>query len=87
MDRDTALSLFRFHLSPFPPETPDTQATVNTILNLSNNKVTNLRQTINEPVISWSVYKTRPRLVFPFFHKHFIVVVSIAVKHSFSCLN
>ena len=23
----TALSLFRFHLSPFPPETPDTQAT------------------------------------------------------------
>ena len=21
-----ALSLFRFHLSPFPPETPDTQA-------------------------------------------------------------
>ena len=22
----TALSLFRFHLSPFPPETPDTQA-------------------------------------------------------------
>ena len=41
---------------------------VNTILNLSDNKVTNLRQTINEPVISWSVYKTRPRLVFPFFH-------------------
>ena len=60
---------------------------VNTILNLSDNKVTNLRQTINEPVISWSVYKTRPRLVFPFFHKHFMVVVSIAVKHSFSCLN
>ena len=24
----SALSLFRFHLSPFPPETPDTQATV-----------------------------------------------------------
>ena len=23
-----ALSLFRFHLSPFPPETPDTQANV-----------------------------------------------------------
>ena len=22
----SALSLFRFHLSPFPPETPDTQA-------------------------------------------------------------
>ena len=22
-----ALSLFRFHLSPFPPETPDTQVT------------------------------------------------------------
>ena len=60
---------------------------VNTILNLSDNKVTNLRQTINEPVISWSVYKTRPRLVFPFFHKHFMVVVSIAVKHSFSFLN
>ena len=60
---------------------------VNTILNLSDNKVTNLRQKINEPVISWSVYKTRPRLVFPFFHKHFMVVVSIAVKHSFSCLN
>ena len=60
---------------------------VNTILNLSDNKVTNLIQTINEPVISWSVYKTRPRLVFPFFHKHFMVVVSIAVKHSFSCLN
>lgn len=60
---------------------------VNTILNLSDNKVTNLRQTINELVISWSVYKTRPRLVFPFFHKHFMVVVSIAVKHSFSCLN
>ena len=60
---------------------------VNTILNLSDNKVTNLRQTINEPVISWSVYKTRPRLVFPFFHKHFMVVVSIAVKHSFTCLN
>ena len=60
---------------------------VNTILNLSDNKVTNLRQTINDPVISWSVYKTRPRLVFPFFHKHFMVVVSIAVKHSFSCLN
>ena len=60
---------------------------VNTILNLSDNKVTNLRQTISEPVISWSVYKTRPRLVFPFFHKHFMVVVSIAVKHSFSCLN
>ena len=60
---------------------------VNTILNLSDNKVTNLRQTINEPVISWSVYKTRPRLIFPFFHKHFMVVVSIAVKHSFSCLN
>ena len=60
---------------------------VNTILNLSDNKVTNLRQTINEPVISWSVYKTRPRLVFPFFHKHFMVVASIAVKHSFSCLN
>ena len=60
---------------------------VNTILNLSDNKVTNLRQTINEPVISWSVYKTRSRLVFPFFHKHFMVVVSIAVKHSFSCLN
>ena len=58
---------------------------VNTILNLSDNKVTNLRQTINEPVISWSVYKTRPRLVFPFFHKHFMVVVSKAVKHSFSC--
>ena len=60
---------------------------VNTILNLSDNKVTNLRQTINEPVISWSVYKTRPRLFSPFFHKHFMVVVSIAVKHSFSCLN
>ena len=60
---------------------------VNTILNLSDNRVTNLRQTINEPVISWSVYKTRPRLVFPFFHKRFMVVVSIAVKHSFSCLN
>ena len=60
---------------------------VNTILNLSDNKVPNLRQTINEPVISWSVYKTRPRLVFPFFHKHFMVVVSIAVKYSFSCLN
>ena len=60
---------------------------VNTILNLSDNKVTNLRKTINEPVISWSVYKTRPRLVFPFFHEHFMVVVSIAVKHSFSCLN
>ena len=60
---------------------------VNTILNLSDNKVTNLRQTINEPVISWSVYRTRPRLVFPFFHKHFMMVVSIAVKHSFSCLN
>ena len=40
---------------------------VNTILNLSDNKVTNLRQTINEPVISWSVYKTRPHLVFPLF--------------------
>ena len=25
---ETALSLFRFHLSPFPPETPDTQATI-----------------------------------------------------------
>ena len=60
---------------------------VNTILNLSDNKVPNLRQTINEPVISWSVYKTRPRLVFPFLHKHLMVVVSIAVKHSFSCLN
>ena len=23
----SALSFFRFHLSPFPPETPDTQAT------------------------------------------------------------
>ena len=23
-----ALSLFRFHLSPFPPETPDTQASL-----------------------------------------------------------
>ena len=24
----SALSLFGYHLSPFPPETPDTQATV-----------------------------------------------------------
>ena len=38
----SALSLFRFHLSPFPPETPDTQASsqfdVNVMLNLSNTK-------------------------------------------------
>ena len=26
MGEGGALSLFRFHLSPFPPETPDTQA-------------------------------------------------------------
>ena len=26
----TALSLFRFHLFPFPPETPDTQASSST---------------------------------------------------------
>ena len=26
-----ALSLFRFHLSPFPPETPDTQASLTAI--------------------------------------------------------
>ena len=28
---EKALSLFRFHLSPFPPETPDTQANLNRI--------------------------------------------------------
>ena len=27
MGEGGALSLFRFHFSPFPPETPDTQAT------------------------------------------------------------
>ena len=27
-EKTSALSLFRFHLSPFPQETPDTQATV-----------------------------------------------------------
>ena len=32
----SALSLFRFHLSPFPPETPDTQATVNIATNIKN---------------------------------------------------
>ena len=25
-EKNSALSLVRFHLSPFPPETPDTQA-------------------------------------------------------------
>ena len=29
----SALSFFRFHLSPFPPETPDTQATTSWVLN------------------------------------------------------
>ena len=29
-----ALSLFRFHLSSFPPETPDTQATISENINL-----------------------------------------------------
>ena len=28
---EKALSLFCFHLSPFPPETPDTQANLNRI--------------------------------------------------------
>ena len=28
---EKALSLFRFHLSPFPPETPDTQVNLNRI--------------------------------------------------------
>ena len=29
----SALSLFRFHLSPFPPETPDTQASTQSTTN------------------------------------------------------
>ena len=31
---DGALSLFRFHLSSFPPETPDTQATISENINV-----------------------------------------------------
>ena len=30
-ERRSALPLFRFHLSPFPPETPDTQANIDLI--------------------------------------------------------
>ena len=30
-ERRSALPLFRFHLSPFPPETPDTQADIDPI--------------------------------------------------------
>ena len=32
----SALSLFRFHLSPFPPETPDTQAIIGRTLTTRN---------------------------------------------------
>ena len=36
LDGGGALSLFRYHLSSFPPETPDTQATIHFFNTLGN---------------------------------------------------
>ena len=41
---EKALSLFRFHLSPFPPETPDTQANSTRIPAFTGISVSNVQR-------------------------------------------
>ena len=75
------LSLFRFHLSPFPPETPDTQAKMSEIWRPENYEEHNLKhlrpnwkrntETVSFPQNTW-IYCKNNFLVSTFYHRRYI---------------